>query len=74
MEGPLSVPGFYFVYNIWQDAGYRTRVAATATFCFVFDGEAWEFFLNIWNELDFLWFLQSNNLKLSKVVLQTKII
>ena len=32
-EGPLSVPGFYFMYNIWQDAGIRTRVAATAARC-----------------------------------------
>ena len=29
-EGPLSVPSFYFMYNIRQDAGIRTRVAATA--------------------------------------------
>ena len=27
-------PGcFYFMYNIWQDAGIRTRVAATAARC-----------------------------------------
>ena len=32
-EGPLSVPGFYFMYNFWQDAGIRTRVAATAARC-----------------------------------------
>ena len=24
---------FYFMYNIWQDAGKRTRVAATAARC-----------------------------------------
>ena len=30
MEGPLSSPSFYFMYSIWQDAGIRTRVAATA--------------------------------------------
>ena len=24
---------FYFMYNIWQDAGYQTRVAATAARC-----------------------------------------
>ena len=29
-EGPLSVPGFTFMYNIWKDAGIRTQVAATA--------------------------------------------
>ena len=29
-EGPLSVPSFTFIYNIWQDARIRTRVAATA--------------------------------------------
>ena len=29
-EGPLSVPSFFFMNNIWQDAGIRTRVAATA--------------------------------------------
>ena len=27
---PYSVSGFYFMYNIRQDAGIRTRVAATA--------------------------------------------
>ena len=32
-QGPLSVPGFYFMFNIWQDAGIRTRVAATAAKC-----------------------------------------
>ena len=32
-EGPLSVPGFYFMYNIWQDAGIRTRDSATAARC-----------------------------------------
>ena len=25
--------GFYFMFNIWQDAGNRTRVAATAARC-----------------------------------------
>ena len=25
---PYSVPGLYVMYNIWQDAGIRTRVAA----------------------------------------------
>ena len=29
-EGPISVPSFYFMYSIWQDAGIRTLVAATA--------------------------------------------
>ena len=38
-EGPLSVQSFYFYYDdlyrysIWQDAGIRTRVAATAARC-----------------------------------------
>ena len=32
-EGPLSVLCFYYMYNIWQDAGIRTRVAATAVRC-----------------------------------------
>ena len=32
-EGPLSIPDFYFMYNIWQDAGIRTRVAANAAKC-----------------------------------------
>ena len=32
-EGSLSVPGFYFLFNIWQDAAIRTRVAATAARC-----------------------------------------
>ena len=27
------LPGFYFSYNIWQDAGIRTRVAETAARC-----------------------------------------
>ena len=32
---PFSVLGFllYCMYNIWQDAGIRTRVAATAARC-----------------------------------------
>ena len=29
-QGPALRPGFYFMYNIWQDAGIRTRIAATA--------------------------------------------
>ena len=29
-EDPLSVPGFYFMYIIWQDARIRTRAAVTA--------------------------------------------
>ena len=32
-EGPLSVPGLYFMYNVWQDAGIRTQVATTAARC-----------------------------------------
>ena len=32
-EGPISVPSFYFMYSIWQDAGIRTRVVATAARC-----------------------------------------
>ena len=32
-EGPLSPRDFYFVYNIWQNAGNRTRIAATAARC-----------------------------------------
>ena len=32
-ESPLSVPSFYFMYNIWQDAGIQTRVAAFAARC-----------------------------------------
>ena len=29
-EDPLSVPGFYFMYNTFLDVGIRTRVATTA--------------------------------------------
>ena len=32
-EGPLFVPSLNFIYSIWQDAGIRTRVAATAVRC-----------------------------------------
>ena len=32
-EGLLSVPSFHFMYNIWQDAGIRIRVALTAVRC-----------------------------------------
>ena len=32
-EGPLSPRVFYFMYNVWQDAGKRTRVAATIARC-----------------------------------------
>ena len=32
-EGPLFVPSLNFIYSIWQDAGIRTRVAATAARC-----------------------------------------
>ena len=32
-KGPLSVLGFYSMYNIWQDAGIRTRLAETAARC-----------------------------------------
>ena len=28
-----AVPGFYFIYYIWQDAGIWTRVATTAARC-----------------------------------------
>ena len=50
-EGPLSAPRFYFMHNIWQDAGNRTRVAFTAARCainelhkihsFSFTGQLW---------------------------------
>ena len=30
---PYSVLGIYFMYIIWQDAGIRTRFAATAARC-----------------------------------------
>ena len=33
-QGPVLRPGiFYFMDNIWQDAGIRTQVAATAARC-----------------------------------------
>ena len=39
-QGPVFFPGFYtsctvqyLVYNIWQDVGIRTRIAATAARC-----------------------------------------
>ena len=33
LGGSALLPGFYFMYNIWQDAGIQTRVAATAARC-----------------------------------------
>ena len=34
-QGPLSVPGFYFMYNIWQDAGIRTLLSIVGLPCLV---------------------------------------